>query len=73
MRQFGTGTPDTPQARKKNRIGASILFVAILCSLVANLIGTYGGPHEIIRPLLFAGVALLAAAVVYMLMNRRVS
>jgi len=70
-RQFGTRTPDTAEARKKTRIAGGILFVAILCSLVSNLIGTYGGPAQLVRPLLFTGVGLLAVGVVYMIMNRR--
>jgi hypothetical protein len=73
MRQFGTSTPDTPEARKKNRIGAGILFVAILLCLIANLVGAYGGPRAIIGPFLFTGGALLLVAIVYMLVNRRAS
>jgi drug/metabolite transporter (DMT)-like permease len=72
-REFGARTPDTPAARKKTRIAGGILAVAILLMLVANLIGAYGGPREIIGPLLYAGGALLLAGIIYILMNRRAS
>ena len=73
MREFGYRTPDTPAARKKNRIGGGILTVALVLMLVANLIGAYGGPRTIIGPLLYAGGALLFAGIIYMLMSRKES
>jgi hypothetical protein len=72
-RDLGHRTADTPQARKKQRIGGGLLIAGIVINMVALLMPLNPGSRTLATALFGVGATFVAASVAYMIAARRSS